>query len=605
MCNKKPFTALSISCIFISLIFLLANCKSNVESNDGTWKAPNDANNLKSPVQNISLAEQKGRELYNVYCWSCHGESGYGDGAAGKALGQQPANFHARRVKQESDGALFWKMSNGKGNMPPFKDVLSEEQRWQLVSYIRNISVTQPSSTPKGLRPDITVTHFMTVDSLAVRILHNPVTNDLWYTTFDGNVFRVKNSDNTKPISEKIFSAKDHGITRLQGAAFLGNTIFLCGNVDTNSHKTTRGRMVRYDLLPSGDYRMTVVFNTVNYGANKTIYDHGWNALEISPDGKYIYVNSGARTDHGEVQDNGGLYPNARDNALTAKIFRFPADAKDLLLTDDEAKLKADGYIYAEGIRNAYDMAFDGNGNLFAVSNSPDYDMPEDMFWVRQNHHYGFPWVMGGIENPQQYPDWKPDPETDPFIPRSSHSWEVKYFHTDTSFPKIPAGVKFSPGVQNLGPDANEYRGHSGKILDGDQTGVTVSTFTAHCSPLGLFFDTKKILSKDFKGDGFVIRYSLGARSSMMRPFTNQGSDLLHLHLTYDIATDNYFVKTTRIAEGFTEPTDAVMIGNNVYVIEYGGKGGNIWKITLPAETKSEGKNRARKKIVPVPKIEK
>jgi hypothetical protein len=48
------------------------------------------------------------------------------------------------------------------------------------------------------------------------------------------------------------------------------------------------------------------------------------NALAVSPDGKFIFVNSGARTDHGEVQDNGGLYPNARDNALTSKIFRFP-----------------------------------------------------------------------------------------------------------------------------------------------------------------------------------------------------------------------------------------------------------------------------------------
>jgi len=592
MYNKKLLTVLSIIFVPISIIFVLANCTSSTESNSVIWKAPESADKLKNPFKNVSAAEQKGQALYNVYCWSCHGKSGYGDGAAGKALGERPANFHNRRVREETDGALFWKMTNGRGNMPPFKDVLSEEQRWQLVTYVRHISVTKPSSAPKALRPDITIAHVMTVDSLAVRILHNPVTNDLWYTTFDGNVFRIKNLDSTKPVSEKIFSAKDHGITRLQGAVFLNNSIFLCGNVDTNSHRTTRGRMVRFDLLPSGNYQMTVVFNTVDYGANKTIYDHGWNAMEVSPDGKYIYVNSGARTDHGEVQDNGGLYPNARDNALTAKIFRFPVDAKDLYLADDEAKLKADGFIYAEGIRNAYDMAFDGNGNLFAVSNSPDYDMPEDMFWVRQNHHYGFPWVMGGLENPQQYPDWKPDPDTDPFIPRSSHSWEVRYFHNDTSFPKIPAGVKFSPGVQNVGPDANEYRGHSGKVLDGDVTGVTVSTFTAHCSPLGLFFDTKRILSKDFKGDGFVIRYSLGARSSMMSAFTNEGSDLLHLHLTYDSASDNYFVKTTRIVEGFTEPTDAVLIGNNVYVIEYDGKEGHIWKITLPADVNQNKKDK-------------
>jgi hypothetical protein len=360
------------------------------------------------------------------------------------------------------------------------------------------------------------------------------------------------------------------------------NSLFLCGNVSTPDNKRTYGRMVRFDLQPTGVPKMTVVFNTVEYGANKTVFDHGWNALVISPDEKFIYANSGARTDHGEVQDNGGLFPAARDNSLTSKIFRFPINASNLLLPDDKSKLLADGYLYAEGIRNAYDLAFDKDSNLFAVSNSADYDFPEDMFWVRQNRHYGFPWVMGGIENPQQYSDWKPSPETDPFIPPNAHSWEVKYFHTDPEFPKIPAGIRFTPGVQNLGPDANEYRGHSGKILDGDATGVAVSTFTAHCSPLALFFDTKSALGNEFKGGGFVMRYSLGATSSMMQAFTNQGADLLHLQMSYDKASDNYVMRTNRVVEGFKEPTDAVLVGNAAYIIEYGAKGGNLWKITLP-----------------------
>src|SRR5262249_9845286 len=155
---------------------------------------------------------------------------------------------------------------------------------------------------------------------------------------------------------------------------------------------------------------------------------------------------------------------------------------------------------------------------------------------------------------------------TDSFINRFCHSWQVRYFYDDSTFPKIPAGVRFSAGVQNIGPDANEYRGHSGKVLDGDTTGVAVSAFTPHSSPLGLFFDTKKTLAGGFNGDGFVIRYSFGLKEALMKPFTKQGSDLLHLHMTYDKALDNYVVQTTRIVEGFREPTDAIMIGNDVYV---------------------------------------
>ncbi len=115
--------------------------------------------------------------------------------------------------------------------------------------------------------------------------------------------------------------------------------------------------------------------------------------------------------------------------------------------------------------------------------------IPEDMFWIRQGRHYGFPWVMGGIDNPQQNPDWQPNPDTDPFLSKFAFAWLMKYFHNDPDFPKRPAGVTFTPAVQNLGPDANEYRDRkTGVVMDGDTTGVTVGTFNAHSSPLGFDF---------------------------------------------------------------------------------------------------------------------
>jgi glucose/arabinose dehydrogenase len=241
-------------------------------------------------------------------------------------------------------------------------------------------------------------------------------------------------------------------------------------------------------------------------------------------------------------------------------------------------------------------MAYDKKGNLFAVSNSGDYDHPEDMFWVRQGHHYGFPWVMGGIDNPQQNSDWQPNPETDPFLSKFAFAWLMKYFHNDPEFPKRPSGVTFTPAVQNLGPDANEYRDRkTGVVMDGDTTGVTVGTFNAHSSPLALIFDKDEVLSKEFKGDGFVMRYAGGGRTGAANPnpLRKQGKDLLHLHMIYDKKADNYKVKTTRIVDNFTSPTDAVLIGNDMYIIEYGGKqggtksGGTLWKITLPGDAKA------------------
>jgi len=103
------------------------------------WKAPAAADTLVNPYPMEPLVLTQGEELYLVYCGSCHGEEGYGDGAAGGALGIPPANFHDKTVQNQSDGALFWKLSTGRGSMPPFNEVFSEEQRWQLISYIRHL----------------------------------------------------------------------------------------------------------------------------------------------------------------------------------------------------------------------------------------------------------------------------------------------------------------------------------------------------------------------------------------------------------------------------------------------------------------------------------
>ena len=127
----RSYSVLLQVTLIISSLVLLVNCNNpeTADDNPNAWKAPESSKDLKNPYKNDSTAISKGRDLYKVYCWQCHGENGYGDGAAGGALGQQPANFHSGRVRRQADGELFWKLSNGKGNMPPFKESLKEEER--------------------------------------------------------------------------------------------------------------------------------------------------------------------------------------------------------------------------------------------------------------------------------------------------------------------------------------------------------------------------------------------------------------------------------------------------------------------------------------------
>lgn len=107
------------------------------------WIAPASADSIINPIPVTKESVSKGEELYSMYCFSCHGDTGYGDGPAGGSMGVRPANFHDQRVIKQKDGALFWKLTNGKGNMPPFKEALTEEQRWQLIVFLRELGKSE------------------------------------------------------------------------------------------------------------------------------------------------------------------------------------------------------------------------------------------------------------------------------------------------------------------------------------------------------------------------------------------------------------------------------------------------------------------------------
>jgi mono/diheme cytochrome c family protein len=101
----------------------------------GEWKAPAEAKKAKNPVKGVGGAKKNAE----TNCATCHGAGGKGDGAAAAALPPpKPADWTSARVQAQSDGELFWKITNGRGAMPPWKH-LPEKDRWELVNYIRTL----------------------------------------------------------------------------------------------------------------------------------------------------------------------------------------------------------------------------------------------------------------------------------------------------------------------------------------------------------------------------------------------------------------------------------------------------------------------------------
>ena len=116
---------------------------------DKPWVAPDAAKQVKNPVPVNPESLAAGAQLFHENCAPCHGDTGKGDGETGKILKKKPANFTDEKLmSEETDGSIFWKMGEGRGPMPSWKDELSDKERWQLVNYIRKLTKDAAGTNP-------------------------------------------------------------------------------------------------------------------------------------------------------------------------------------------------------------------------------------------------------------------------------------------------------------------------------------------------------------------------------------------------------------------------------------------------------------------------
>jgi len=118
-----------------------------------TWKVPASAGNLKNPLLNNATSFEEGQKIFKSLCVSCHGEDGTGNPVMVKSLNPPPANLISRSVQNQSDGVIFWKISEGHGMMASYKNMLSDHDRWAVVNYIRRLAKqdNKPSTTIKSV----------------------------------------------------------------------------------------------------------------------------------------------------------------------------------------------------------------------------------------------------------------------------------------------------------------------------------------------------------------------------------------------------------------------------------------------------------------------
>jgi mono/diheme cytochrome c family protein len=132
--NRKIVQVILI--IFVSsALFMIVDAQTAQQ-----WVVPAKSVTVKNPTAMSKENIANGKDLYAKHCKSCHGTTGLGDGPKAAALDVACGDFTTAKFQGETDGAIFFKISEGHGKMPSFKkNITDDNDRWMIVHYLRTL----------------------------------------------------------------------------------------------------------------------------------------------------------------------------------------------------------------------------------------------------------------------------------------------------------------------------------------------------------------------------------------------------------------------------------------------------------------------------------
>jgi glucose/arabinose dehydrogenase len=423
-----PTSRLSIAAVCALGLLAFATCSA--ADNLPFHGAPASASSVANPYSGQASAVNAGGALYATHCASCHGASGQG-------TGNIPSLSHGD-AQQATDGALFWFITKGDiANGMPSWAALPEQQRWQIVSYLKALptakpvqvaqspAVASPITTPPPQPPFTDFRYEAPGTSRKITVADLPAP---YATSSAGNApTMVARPEGVLPKAPPGFKvnlfAEGLDTPRVIRVAPNGD-IFLAesgsGQIRIYRGMTADGKpkqtavfakhldrpygIAFYPLGPNpqwvyiGNTNAVVRFPYRNgdlqaRGPAQHIVDlpHGpghWTRdVAFSLDNKTMYVAVGS----GSNVDDPDTTPAEKDRA---DILAFNPDGSNMR-------------IYASGIRNPSGIAIDPkNGQLWTTVNERDglgdNLVPDYITSVREGGFYGWPWwYMGGHQDPR------------------------------------------------------------------------------------------------------------------------------------------------------------------------------------------------------------
>jgi glucose/arabinose dehydrogenase/mono/diheme cytochrome c family protein len=437
--------------------------------------APASAAALNNPYRGEAAAEA-GRELYAAHCAECHGANGQGSG--------EVPTLARSATQTAADGELFWFITTGSpaDGMPAWS-ALPEQQRWQIVSYLKTLIDVASENPAAGAVPGAIAhapappgpftdfryelpgnTHRITVDDLPApyatasaanspslverppdvkpeapegfkvglfadglaqpRVIRAAPNGDMFVAESAAGrirVFRGVNEDG-KPQRSQIFV--DH-LNRPYGIAFYPVGAHPRWIYVADSDAVRRFRYRNGDLHATRPGSRII---ELPYAGG-----HWTRDLSFSLDGKTLFVAVGS-----------GSNVNDPD---TSPVEAFRAD---ILAFDPDGSHRR---IYASGIRNPSGIAVDpGTGQLWCTVNERDglgdNLVPDYITSVREGGFYGWPWWYIGSHQDPRHAGKHPELRSQVIVPDvllQPHNASLQIaFYRGNAFPKQYAGDIFA-----------------------------------------------------------------------------------------------------------------------------------------------------------------
>lgn len=133
MRNLKLFTIIGLTAFTMLSFTVLLQSKE--------WEVPAKYKSMKNPTDvKDKEGSSEGKSLFAKQCSSCHGKKGLGDGSKAPDLKGDMGDFSSAKSQKQTDGEMFYKITEGRDDMPSFKKKIpNEEDRWLVINYVRTL----------------------------------------------------------------------------------------------------------------------------------------------------------------------------------------------------------------------------------------------------------------------------------------------------------------------------------------------------------------------------------------------------------------------------------------------------------------------------------